>query len=152
MSSASSTFASGASPTATQVNGWEQGALGYAQVTANQGSISTTPVDLTGLTVTATVVANRRLRIIGRVQMQNTGSTNVQSLSILQDGVSIMQHTWPCPLATTNFAVWAEVVVAPSAGSHTWKLQANCFSAGTSTMAASAAIPAFILVEDIGAV
>ena len=53
--------------TATKMNQLPKGWLGYAQVVANQAGIGTTEVDLTGLTVTVTVPAGRRVRIIGHV-------------------------------------------------------------------------------------
>ena len=58
------TFVADELVTASKMNELPKGVLGYAQVTANQGSI-TTGSDLTGLSVTVTVPAGRRLKITG---------------------------------------------------------------------------------------
>jgi hypothetical protein len=122
--------------------GW----IGYAEVTANQGSI-TAEVDLTSLTVTVTVNTTRRIKITGRCYMQNTGTAGGDILKIHEDGVQIMEAGLPGH--TTAHVLHAEAVRTPSAGSHTYKLRGQA-TAGTATMVASATIPAFILVEDMG--
>lgn len=136
--------------TSAQANDLAQGTLGYFEVTANQGSI-TTEVDLTSLTRTITVVAGRRIKITGSVYAANTGANNLITLKIFEDGSQVMERSVSC--GTANIAEGLEVVAVrtPSAGSHIWKLR-MVTPAGTATMAAAATYPAFILVEDIGAV
>lgn len=134
-------------PTPAAGTGSPSSTLGYAEVTANQAAI-TAAVDLTGLTLNVTVPSGRRIKIIGSVLMQNTGSGNQQVVSILEDGVVKKTAALVSGAATTNESVTAMVELTPTAGNHTYKLQANA-AAGTSTMAASATSPAFILVEDI---
>jgi hypothetical protein len=151
MSSASSTFASGQSPTATQVNGWAQGLLGYAQVTANQGSI-TAVVSLTGLSVTVTVVANRRIKITGQAQFSNTVAGDGDLFNIAEGAGNLMVATGAHPLANTTFTLHSSLILTPTAGSHTYFLSAQTQTGGTATMQAASNAPAFILVEDIGAV
>lgn len=127
--------------------------LGYAEVTANQGSI-TAEVDLTSLTVTVTVGSNRRIRI--------TGYVPALSSSVAGDGgrLSIKESTTLLQLAQDEIGstaagasptLIAQTVEMPSAGSHTYKLTAQRVSGtGTLTMNADATFPAYILVEDIG--
>lgn len=136
--------------------GW----IGYANVTASQTGIGA-EADLTGLTVTVTVGSNRLIRISALVNIEvdtsGTGNEDVALLSI-KEGVTY--------LAGARFAVGAEsndvvdyqscltpsvLVVAPSAGSHTYKLSL-ALASGTATLRtnASATLPAFIMVEDLG--
>ncbi len=120
--------------------------LGYAEVTASQGTI-TAEVDLTSLTVTATVGSSRRIQVTGSAYFTNTGAVGTDILKIHQDGVQIQERSQPA--STAAHTVTTIAVETPSAGSHTWKLRAQA-TAGTATSNASATFPAFILVEDIG--
>lgn len=126
------------------------GTLAYAEVTANQGSISTSNVDLTSLTTSPIVGSGRRIRVTGHVYMQNTSANVAMNVSILQDGTQIQSAQLVSGAVSTPEKVTVFAVESPSAGSHTYKLQASVAS-GTGTMAAGATFPAFILVEDIGA-
>lgn len=136
--------------TAAQMNDISQGSVGYAAVTATQGSI-TTFVDLTSLTVTVTMVAGRRLRIKAFAHVQSTVANDIIGLRILEDGSQIVQGNISSPVANWGVGANAEIVRTPAAGSHTWKLQCGRDTGtGTISMAATATIPAFILVEDIG--
>lgn len=127
-----------------------RGVLGYAQVTANQGSISSA-TNLTGLTTTVTVAAGRRIRVTGKVQL---ASANVGA----DFGVAIMESTTQLSriarldVATDHTRVidQASVVLTPSAGSHTYHLRAVINAAGTVGLEATSDNPSFILVEDIG--
>lgn len=154
MSSASTTFGAGGtiSPSAAQVNGWAQGTLGYAQVTASQGSI-TTEVDLTGLTVTVTLVAGRRIRLTGLVRAQSTVADDVFRLSIKEGSTLIQALDRIMRPANTDVTVDGSVVINPSAGSHTYKLTGQrIVGTGTQQVSAATGFIAFILCEDIGAV
>jgi len=126
------------------------GTLGYAQVTADQGSI-TTAVDLTGLTVTVTPGAGRRIRIKGQVSYQSTVASDSGILAIFADGsqVELGQRALN-PTPNVPDVVGLEVVLTPTNAAHTYKLQGSRQGTGTLTMKASATTPAFILVEDIG--
>ena len=153
MASSSSTFTSGAAPTAAQVNGWAQGTLGYAQVTANQGTF-TTPTDLTGLSVAVTLVAGRRIRVTGQVIFTSTVGNDTAELQIREGATLLQEATATCGAANSGVAtVHSSIVLAPTAGGHTYKLQGtrNSGTGNISTVANANAI-AFILVEDIGAV
>jgi hypothetical protein len=125
--------------------GW----IGYAEVTANQTTI-TAAVDLTGLTVTVTVNTSRRIRVTGSAELVNNTAGAGLLLLILADGAQVMSA--PTGGMTANVAVRkvAQVVLTPTAGSHVYKLQAQTQVGGTGTMNAAATYPAFILVEDLG--
>lgn len=152
MSSASHAFAALDNPTVAQVNGWAQGTLGYAPAATNQGSI-TAEVNLTSLTVTATVVAGRRIRVQGFVTFSSTVVDDTAEVRIYQDGIFVNRADVICRPAAIGATTSVFAVLQPSAGSHTWLLSGQrAAGTGTVTMSASAAAPAFILVEDIGAV
>lgn len=129
-----------------------RGALsgGYAQVTANQGGI-TTEVDLTGLAVTVTVGAGRRILIRGCVRASTTVAQDSFDLKILEGATVLQTAEYVSPVVARAEARRVEVVLTPSAGSHTYKLTGvRSTGTGTFTMNAGATFPAYILVEDIG--
>lgn len=123
------------------------GVLGYAQITANQGTI-TTEVDLTGLTVTVNVEANRRIRLTGQASF--TGGTGTAILRIKESTTQLQNGNIEQPAGNTE-SIHVQVVITPSQGSHTYKLTGAATGTAT-TVTASATSPAFILVEDIGPV
>jgi hypothetical protein len=121
--------------------------LGYAQVTASQGSI-TTAVDLTGLTVTVNVLSGQRIKITGFVaQFSSTVSTDVAQLMIYEGG-TMLQATIQPLVTGAGAGITSISVLSPTAGSHTYKLMAlRTAGTGTITLNAAATYPAFILVE-----
>lgn len=132
--------------TPTAASGAPSSTLGYAEVLANQGSI-TAEAAIVGLSTIVTVPAGRRLRISSGILSQNTG-TNQNILTIKEDGVSIRQAALIAGAATTSETIINVVERTPTAGSHTYAAFMTA-TAGTATMVAGAANPAFILVEDI---
>ncbi len=128
------------------------GQLGYAQVTANQ--VLTAAADLTGLSVTVTVGSGRRIKVTGHVIFDNeVAAANYGILRIMESGTQLNQSI----VGLTNNGTIGEIhdatattILTPSAGSHTYNLRGdgNAFNI---LMTAAATLPAFILVEDIGA-
>jgi hypothetical protein len=132
------------------------GVLGYASVTANQTGLGAGPTDLTSLSATVSVSANRRVKITGVAVLRNgSASANSGSLyitetsTILQEGQSGLVGTGSTGILET---ITATAIVSPSAGSHTYKLQAGFATGAANIMQASSTQPAFILVEDLGPV
>ena len=128
-----------------------RGERGYAQVTADQGGI-TAVTDLTGLTLTFTVVANRKLRLIAQALFRSTVSGDIAKLSITDSAGNVLQFG---QLAVTgaNATLNVALRITPAAGTVTYKLRAErAAGTGTLTMEADAISPAFLLVEDIGPV
>ncbi len=123
------------------------GEIGYAEVMADQGSI-TTIVDLTSLTATVTVAAGRRIRISAGCRHSNSGANS--NVLYIREGSTTLQTASLIGSTSTQFLNGA-VVITPTAGAHTYKLSAET-GGGTMTMRASSTSPAFILVEDIGPV
>lgn len=127
------------------------GTAGYAQVTANQGGI-TTEVDLTSLTVTFTTVTGRRYKIAGSVACQSTVVGDAILLRIYEDDTLIRDGQVHSAVANQDDYIERSVIRTPSAGSHTYKLRMlRAAGTGTITMSANVNSPAHILIEDIGA-
>ncbi len=126
------------------------GIVGYKEVTANQGSI-TTLVDLTSLTITFTAAANRRYRIKGKIELSSTVGDGAFQLFITDSTPTTYTRATGPIASTAGFTVFAETVESFAAGTITIKLRLERTSGtGTYTMGASATSPAFILIEDIG--
>lgn len=134
-------------PTPAPSTGAPGSTLAYAEVIANQGSI-TTEADLTGLSVTVTVPAGRRLKIVGECHLANATADAITVFRLHQDGVQVQSRTLAKASAGTDQIAHLECVLTPTAGTHTYKLRAWAVS-GTVTMVAAVTVPAFILVEDI---
>lgn len=124
--------------------------LGFAEVTADQGPI-TTEVDLTSLTTTVTVRAGSRIRISAYVVGQPSAVNERYTVRIKEDGVTIQEAPqFQAALAAINATVFTPSRVRTGiSGSHTYKLtMVRLNGAGNFTVAASL-FPAYILVEDI---
>lgn len=129
------------------------GQIGYAQATANQGSI-TTEVDLTGLSVNVSVAAGRIIRITGYVPaFSSTVAGDAGRISIKEGATLVtLGQAFISGTAAGANTIMPQVVLSPSAGSHTYKLTGVRVSgSGTFTMNADPTFPAYILVEDITA-
>lgn len=126
--------------------------LGYAIQTASQAGI-TTVVDLTGLTDTVTVAANRLLRITGYTNPTAVTNNVGPELRIQEGGTQLSAARLEVIAVGAGFRtmICQALVVAPSAGSHTYKLtMLRDSGVGTVTNTASATLPSFILIEDVG--
>ena len=128
----------------------EGGQLGYAQVTANQGSI-TAVTDITGLSVTVTVPANRRIRIHVSGHLGSTVAGDEMDLLVREGSTSLQERVTTANTANRIEGMDSIVILTPSAGPHTYKASASrSVGTGTVTFQAGATFPGFILVEDIG--
>lgn len=123
---------------------------GYAQVTAAQAGI-TSITDLTSLTVTVTVATARRIRITMDAEVSRTVVDGSSVLSIRESSTTLHEATVSPNVANESAAVHRALILAPSAGSHTYKLSlARVTGTGTTGLAAASTKPASITVEDIG--
>ena len=130
-----------------------RGELGYAERTTSAGPV-TASVGL-GLSVSATVVANRRIRISCFVS--NVSSTvvgDVFNMAIKESAVYLTQAN--ISIATAGLgqtgAMCARTYV-PAAGARTWSVDAaRIAGSGSGTFTASATAPMFLQVEDVGGV
>lgn len=154
MSSSSSTFPSGGSPTAAQVNGWAQGTLGYVSATANQTGIGAGPADVTSLTVTFTVVAGRRIRLTVLIDQFNfSDATTAFTFDLVKDAGGFGRLVTASRLNTVDFGSgYAALLDTPSAGSHTYKVTTTRYvGAGTMSIFSTATNVSYLLAEDLGA-
>lgn len=148
---ATNIFTAATTARATEVNQnfAELGLLGYAQVTANQGTF-TTATDLTGLTLTVTIstafaAAGRRIKITGVTLCTSSVSTDLVGLVIAEGATTIQQDQ-----KAQNETLHVEAIITPTSGSHTYKLQAlRTAGTGNITSNASSSRAAFILIEAI---
>jgi hypothetical protein len=132
------------------INAAPRGRVGYAQVTASQGSIVGN-VDLTGLSVTWTAVAGRRYRITGEAFMSSTASGDLGNVAINTSANAQVQAGQTVMSVYGSAKITCQAILTGLSGSVTYKLRAaRSGGTGTLTMDAAATYPAFILVEDIG--
>lgn len=129
-----------------------QGQLAYAQVTADQSTIGTGLVDLSGLSVTITVDGTRRVKLFAEVMMQSTVANDRVDVMI-REGTTVLQIA-DVSVGNANApeTVVIPLVLTPTNGSHTYKLSAQRSSgSGSFTSRAGSTNPAFIVAEDLGA-
>lgn len=129
--------------------------LGYARVVVAQSGITSTEVDLTGLTVDVVVGANRYIKITANCPHFRSAADGLTRYSIHEGAAKlqfadVFQRAVEGGSLLCNFSV---VLQAPSAGAHTYKLRGDIVTGtGTAQLNATTESPAFILVEDIGPV
>jgi len=127
--------------------------LGYAEVTSTQGSITSTEVDLTGLTVTVTAPGGKDLRVTGFTWPSSTANGETVRTFVKEGTTYLGFFTGSVPTTPVGFNQFFSVrVPAPTAGSHTYKLSMQRIN-GSGTIssnagsASSSSAPAFIMVE-----
>lgn len=139
------------SPTPEATTGAPSSTLAYAEILASQGSI-TTATDVTGLSVTVTVPAGRRIRISSEAGISSTVATDGVDYQICEGATVLQDRTAKLDVQAPEVVIHTEVIVSPSAGTHTYKIRASRFAGtGTATVTAASNKPAYILVEDITA-
>jgi len=127
-------------------------ALGYEQVVADQNTISTV-VDLTGLSKQVNVPSGHRIKVTGFASFMSSVNGNKADLWIYEGASPLSRGTATVPDTGFTCTAQAVAVLTPSAGLHTYKLRGELGGGtGTVSMKASAAVPAFILIEDLGPV
>ncbi|HSW78926.1 MAG TPA: hypothetical protein VLF88_02850, partial [Candidatus Babeliales bacterium] len=126
------------------------GTLGYAQVTANQTTI-TTETDLTSLTVTVTVPANHRIRISAQTALQSSVASDQLTLRIKESSTVLQTCRTSLAASAIDQSLRCFVIITPNGASHTYKLTLERSSgSGNAQLTASSNQPATMLVEDIG--
>lgn len=139
--------------TSANVEKMPKGEVGYATVTANQAGITDTFTDLTGLSVTFTMGADRRFRIYAKVQVVANAALS-GTLAVIKDGAEFDRIARVVLQSGEQGTMVGWTEDSPAAGEHTYKLQARTEAAGdTMDMQASASAPiaiARISIDDIG--
>lgn len=138
------------------LNAVPRGTVGYAQQVNDQGGFTGPAADITyggsPLSVTFTAVAGRRYKITADCFMTSTVAGDLAAIQITNAANSQLQSAQVAvPTGLYSLKAHAELIAIPGAGSVTYKVRAyRAAGSGTVTVVASAAYPAFILVEDIG--
>ena len=136
--------------TTTNFNKLPGGLLGYATVTANQGSI-TTIADLTGLSVAVPVNTSRIVVIVAQIMLFSSVAGDVASLYIREGSTKLATGQDVMWIVSTGYTITARCVLSPSTATHTYKLSAELSSGtGVVTMSAASTNPASIMVFDGG--
>src|SRR6266508_4123640 len=134
----------------TETAGSTLGTLAYIQKTSNQTGI-TAQVDVAELSVTVTVAAGRRIRVSAWANCASTVLDDVFRLVLMEGAAQLAYDEAIARPTSTTPALQPIAILTPSAGSHTYKVQAARV-VGTGTMSVFGASPniAFIKVEDVG--
>lgn len=128
-----------------------RGRLGGATVTSQQTGIGTSAVDLTSLSATIAVIAGRRLKVTGSINLVQAASATVGILFLQRDGTQLntAANGVVSTYGTTNVVTAEQSSLA--AGSYTFKLRSSC-NTGTINTGVDAQTPGLLMVEDIGGV
>ena len=128
------------------------GVLARVRLTADQSTTSGTAADITGATATVTVLANRLIKITASIAAYQSGTNPTYvSFGVNKDGsnMDVFDYHWAQLDASHRVSIVA-VDIAPSAGSHTYKITWRR-SAGTGTLNTfHSAVGGLFVVEDIG--
>lgn len=130
-----------------------RGILGYAEATSDQGSIGSTFLELTDLSVDVEVGPNRLIKVTGLLHISvNAVSDTTAQMSIGMDGQAI-QRARNRPVGSSRVAsLMATIVVNPDPGIRTFALFLRReVGTGTLTSHADSDNHPLILVEDVGA-
>lgn len=121
--------------------------LGYAEITANHVQTGAGTSDVTGLSVTVNVGA-RPIKIeFGCTSLANSSGSGLSSISIMEGATVLTSATYG--LTTNTVPIYRAVRLAPSAGSHTYKIALGQIITGNSTLGAAANSPAYIHVTEV---
>lgn len=122
------------------------GLLGYSAVNTSQTGINAL-TDLTNLTSTVTVAANRRIKVTGFGNFNVNGAL-IMDFFIKEGSTELQRSQWTMDAAQYISPI-VQVILAPSGGSHTYKLAVSV-TANSLSMEAAGSPVSYILVEDIG--
>lgn len=128
--------------------------LGYAQITTNFTTTSSSATQITGITSAVTIPAGgRKVRIrVYMPQVNNSVGGNGVTMQIwdgtVGSGTVLQTSIITAPGNNYAFIGLIEAVVTPSAGSKTYNASLQT-GGGTATVTCSSTQPAFILVEAI---
>lgn len=127
------------------------GVVAYAEPnSSNQGSI-TTAVDLTGLTVTVNLLANRYYRFTGFGHFTSTVTGDHAKLAVLLDGSVVSQSYAVVDNVDTVSTTASKGRTTTTTASHTIKLQGSR-DTGSGTLTFYTSLNAYVMVEDLGPV
>ena len=150
--SPNTTFVAGNILTAAQQNAFGFGVCGYTESTTLLQAGVTAEVDLTGMSVTFTAIANRYYKITAFMYGIPTVANAVFQVRIKQGATALQTLLNNGGPATAGTTVSGSLIKTFTAGSTTLKLSGALAvgSTGSITFNGAATLPVYILVEDIG--
>lgn len=137
---------------ATDHDKMPKGWLGHIEVTTNQTGI-TTEVDLTNLTLTVTVPANRMLEITAKVPVSSATADDRVGINIKEGSTVLGTDQTTASQVNLPYTLTAIAIVdGASAGSHTYKVSAGLGGGATGPMRTDHASngKSVLVVKDIG--
>ena len=130
-----------------------RGNLAHIETQVVTSGIGVTPVQLTGLTTTVTVPANRLIRVSGLVTFGQPTGNGIANLDIY-DGAASIQSVFislsPTAPGVTYAPLFITRTLTPAAGGHNWRLVATCNVGTIATQNNAANRFAVLDVDDIG--
>lgn len=124
--------------------------LDHKQLTTTQAGITGTLVDVTNLSSTVNVPAGRALRVTSKMQVLCTGVTGDIYIPILEDGAVRGRVTYRTLTLDQYMNPMGSIIVYPTPGVHTYKVQAAKWSGGGGMEVRPATDnPAYLTVEDV---
>lgn len=121
--------------------------LGYAEITADVTQTGSGNQDVAGLSVTVNVGSRPIIVQIGAKSLANSSASGVGVLSIKEGATTLA--TISAVLSTLTLPIFRSRRLAPSAGSHTYKVNLAQLVTGNSTLGAASTDPAFIHVIEV---
>jgi hypothetical protein len=123
------------------------GMLKRTPLTANFGSIGTTPIAVPELTTTYTAEEGRVIEYEAKIQMSCTDTAAYGIVQIHQDGLLV--GGGPMPMSTVN-TLQVTAPVLPASGAHTIEVRV-AVSSGVGTVIAQTTNPCHLVIRDAGA-
>ena len=146
------TFTSGQILTAQECNNFPFGVVGVTISTTLLQAGVTSEVDLTGMSVTFTAIANRYYKVSAYMYAFPTVTNASATVNIKQGATTIQSILTNAGVLGVGSTVNGYVIKTFTAGSTTLKLSGatTAGSTGSMTFNGGATVPVSILVEDIG--
>lgn len=122
--------------------------LAYSERVTNTGAVGNVPTEVTDLRLAFTTPGNRRLRVSGGAQYQQSGADGHAYMYLNQDAGGVVQAVEYIEAQAQRY-ITASRIVTPPAGTHSYSFHIMT-TAGTVSLLCSVNAVAFLLVEDLG--
>jgi hypothetical protein len=126
--------------------------LGYAQITADVTTTSTTMVDATGLSVSVQVGSRPVMVEFWTGEGRTTDTVDKRIIVELYDTTASAALAFgivTCPVSDSGSDLSIRARLTPAVGARSYKVRFRTVAAGTATIRASSASPAFIRVYEV---
>lgn len=150
------TKSTGNTLTAADYNNLPGGSIGYARITADSNTWSTTATAITGLSVTVTVGTSRRILIKAHGQIDVLDAAAACDIYLFEGATGFLRDRYGGGSGLAQDTMHLEHTLNPTAGAHTYFLKGDRVT-GTSVQHIAASPdagtgpgPAWIEVFDVG--